>query len=62
MPMGRMRGTETSVSSARPDTDSLRTTIPVFVAKRLDLAAKDRLDWEIDKMGDEWVAVVRKKA
>lgn len=60
--MGRMRGTETSVSSAKSASDSLRTTIPMFVTKRLDLAAKDRLDWEIDKVGDEWVAVVRKKA
>lgn len=36
--------------------------IPTFVVAQMDLAAKDNLDWKVDKINNEWVAVFRKVA
>ena len=58
--MARMKGTLTAISSARSASDSLRTTIPVFVVSQMDLTAKDQLEWKVDKLGDEWVATISK--
>ena len=58
--MARIKEGLTSVSVARSKTVSLRTTIPAHVAKRLGLTAKDQLDWNLDKVGDKWVAVIEK--
>lgn len=58
--MARMKEGRTSVSIARATTASLRTTIPAHITKQLTLAAKDQLDWSIDKIDGEWVATIRK--
>ena len=58
--MARLNGTQTSVGIARSSSGSLRTTIPIFVVSHLGLNAKDRLDWKVDKINGEWVAIIRK--
>lgn len=58
--MARIPEGQTSVSMARAATISLRTTIPAHVAKQLRLAAKDRLNWDIDKVDGTWVAIIYK--
>lgn len=58
--MARMKGTYTSVSAARSASKSLRTTIPTHIAKQLNLAVKDQLDWSVDKVGGRWVAIIEK--
>jgi len=41
-------GTYTSkVSKARPNTISLRTTVPTGVAKAIDLKERDTMEWEV---------------
>ena len=59
--MARMNGTETIVASATSTSDSIRTTIPVFVAKQLDLRKGDHLDWRLDKNGKTWIVIVTKQ-
>lgn len=58
--MARMKGTLTAISSARSASDSLRTTIPVFVVSQLNLTTKDQLEWKVDKVDGKWVAVIEK--
>ena len=58
--MGRMKGTLTSVSVVKPNVESLRTTIPVFVVRQLGLSGQDNIDWAIDKQDDVWIATIRK--
>jgi len=59
--MARMDGTETIVTYATSKSQSLRTTIPVFVVKQLGLEERDHLDWKVDKDGKTWMAVITKK-
>ena len=59
--MGRIDGTATSITAARPGAESLRTTIPVWVVRHLGLTKKDRLDWWLDKDGNVWMARVVKE-
>ena len=49
-----------AVSTARPGTTSVRTTIPAFVAKKLGLASGDILEWDLDKTDGQWVATMWK--
>lgn len=59
--MARMSGTDTMVSSARSNSRSLRTTIPVFVVEALDLKEGMALDWKLDKNGGKWIAIFTSK-
>lgn len=59
--MGRMSGTDTMVSSARSNSRSLRTTIPVFVVEALGLKEGMSLHWELDKDGKTWKAIFKPK-
>ena len=54
--MPRIAGNQTRVSIARPETVSIRTTIPAFIANQMGLKVGDALNWELDKEGDLWVA------
>ena len=56
-----MNGIETIVSSAKPDSISLRTTIPVFVAEQMGLKKGDHIDWKVDKKGKKWIAIIKQK-
>lgn len=58
--MARIEGTATAISAARSGTESLRTTIPVWVVEHLELTKDDRLNWKLDKNGDVWMTRVRK--
>ena len=59
--MGRGTGTETTIASARSESRSLRTTIPVFVVEQLGLAEGQKLDWKVDKVDGKWIAVFKEK-
>jgi hypothetical protein len=54
---------ESSVSSARAKSKSLRTTIPEGVVNPLDLKSSNKLIWEVvfDEDKREIFAIVRKK-
>ena len=62
LPMGRLASRQTKVAKAKPETTSVRTTIPAHVADKLGLDAGDTLDWDIDKIDGRWVAVLSKEA
>ena len=59
--MARMSAGESKVAAARPESISLRTTIPAFIAKQMKLSVGDTLDWDLDKNNDKWFATVQKK-
>lgn len=59
--MARMNSDESTVSQARPESISMRTTIPAFIAKKLNLEVGDVLSWDIDRAGTGWVAKIAKK-
>ena len=56
-----MSGTETIVALATSKSISLRTTIPTCVVKKMGLEEGDHIDWDIDKNGQTWVAMIIKK-
>jgi hypothetical protein len=39
---------------------SLRTTVPMFIVKHLNVKPGDHLDWSIEAVKDQTVVVVRK--
>ena len=59
--MGRLSGTETVVVLSNSKSTSLRSTIPVFVAKQMGLEDGDRLVWELGKSDGVWHANITKK-
>lgn len=59
--MARGNGTDTIAQSARAQSESLRTTLPVFVVKQLEISEGDELEWAIDKNENDWVAIISKK-
>ena len=52
---------KTKVSTARPGSASVRTTIPAHVAVQMDLGAGDVLAWKLDKVRGRWIASVSKR-
>ena len=48
------------VSTARPGSDSVRTTIPTFIVRKMRLASGDVLEWDLEKSGDRLSAFIRK--
>jgi bifunctional DNA-binding transcriptional regulator/antitoxin component of YhaV-PrlF toxin-antitoxin module len=54
---------ESSVSSARVGTKSLRTTIPEGIANPLELKRGDKLTWEVvlSEKGEIYAAVKKKE-
>ena len=49
-----------SVSKARRGTASVQTTIPIAVAKALNLKAGDKIEWDIRVEEDRRFALVKK--
>ena len=58
--MGRLSTNQSRVSKAKPDTISVRTTIPSNIAKKLGLVDGDTLEWDTDKKGSNWIAIAVK--
>lgn len=52
---------ESTATSARPETKSLRATIPEGIVAFLDLDNGDKLEWKMDMRGKERIAIVAKK-
>ena len=52
---------ESTATSARPNTKSLRATIPEGVVAFLNLESGDSLEWIMDFEKNERIVVVRKK-
>ncbi len=59
--MGRLATNQSRVSKAKPDTISVRTTIPSNIAKKLNLTDGDTIEWDTDKHGKTWMATIVKK-
>lgn len=52
---------ESSATSARPDTKSLRATIPEGVVAFLNLESGDKLEWAMNFEKNERIVIVKKK-
>lgn len=59
--MARGSGTDTIAQSARAKSESLRTTLPVFVVKQLEIEEGDCIKWIVDKTEKGWIAILTKK-
>ena len=51
---------ETIIALAVSRSESVRTTIPKHIARKLGLEPSVRVVWDLDKVDGEWVAVVRR--
>ncbi len=58
--MARMLPNQSTVSKAKPDSISVRTTIPIFIAKQMELEIGDVLDWKLDKVSNHWIVTIEK--
>jgi bifunctional DNA-binding transcriptional regulator/antitoxin component of YhaV-PrlF toxin-antitoxin module len=52
---------ESTATSARPKTKSLRATIPEGVVAFLNLESGDSLEWKMDIEKNERIVIVKKK-
>ena len=59
--MARLEINETRVSLAVSNSQSLRTTIPIHIAKKMKLSAGDSVSWDFDKISNVWVGTIKKK-
>lgn len=56
----RIATNQSKIAKAKPDTISVRTTIPANIAKKLRLNVGDVVEWDTDKSGNVWFATVKK--
>jgi hypothetical protein len=49
------------LTEARPGSPSLRATVPEGIVAFLELTEKDRLEWKMEIIDGERVAIVRKQ-
>ena len=59
--MARMLPNQSTVSKAKSDSTSVRTTIPIFIAKQMGLEIGDVLDWKLDKKSNRWIVTIEKE-
>ena len=59
--MARLGVNESALSLAVSKSRSLRTTVPLHIVGQMGLNEKDVVVWKLDKVGDEWIATIRKK-
>ncbi|MGD6852215.1 MAG: AbrB/MazE/SpoVT family DNA-binding domain-containing protein [Candidatus Bathyarchaeia archaeon] len=52
---------KSKLTEARPGSPSLRATVPEGIVAFLDLKQRDELEWRMEIIEDERVAVVRRK-
>ena len=58
--MARLKNNETTLSLAVSKSDSLRTTVPIYIIKKLNLKKGDRVEWDIDKVKGRWIATIKR--
>jgi hypothetical protein len=51
---------ESKVNVARPESKSLRATVPDGIVAFLDLKAGDKLEWKMEIIDNKRVAIVKK--
>jgi len=51
-------GELSTLTKARPGSDSLRTTVPIGVAKQFKLNEGDQLDWTIEARDGKLIIIV----
>lgn len=51
---------ESTATSARPETKSLRATVPEGIVEYLELKNGDRLEWKMDMINGKRVAIVKR--
>jgi len=51
---------KSTLSTARPNTVSLRATVPEGIVAFLELRTGDKLEWKMEIINGERVAIVRK--
>ena len=59
--MVKSNGSETVLSLAVSNSPSLRTTVPIHITRKLGLVEGDHVEWDIDKKGNRWIAIISKK-
>ncbi len=59
--MARLENSETILTLAVSNSQSLRTTVPIHIAKKLGLEKGDHVEWDIDKVNSQWIAKIIKK-
>ncbi|MCE2497756.1 MAG: hypothetical protein J4F28_01955 [Nitrosopumilaceae archaeon] len=61
--MGRLETDETILTLAVSRSNSLRTTVPRHIIKKLNLSKGDAVRWDFDKTPDgKWIATMSKKS
>lgn len=58
--MPRLENSETVLTLAVSNSNSLRTTVPIHIAKKLGLEKGDHVEWDIDKVNNRWIAIIQK--
>ena len=58
--MVRDDAAETVMALAVSNSRSLRTTVPIHVARQLGLEPGSRVKWDLDKVKGRWVATITK--
>lgn len=58
--MARMETNQTVLSLAVSRSSSLRTTVPIHIIQKLDLEKGDKLEWDLDKINNKWIVIIRK--
>ena len=58
--MARVENNETVLTLAVSNSNSLRTTVPIHIAKKLGLEKGDHVEWDIDKVNNGWIAIIHK--
>lgn len=41
--------------------NSLRTIVPIHIIKQMNLKQGDHIEWDLDKVGNQWIAKVTKR-
>ncbi|MBC7334507.1 MAG: AbrB family transcriptional regulator [Actinobacteria bacterium] len=52
-------GEHTVLTRAASKSNSLRTTVPIFIVKQFDLSEGDMLEWELHVINGELVIIAR---
>ncbi|GAB6102289.1 hypothetical protein JCM16138_15120 [Thermococcus atlanticus] len=52
-------GERTTLTKATPRSNSLRTTVPIFIVKQFGLNEGDMLDWELGVFNGELLIIVK---
>ncbi len=55
--MSRTKGETTKLVNAKTSSDSLRTTVPSFIVKAMELGEGDTLSWKIESLTEGLITV-----